>query len=65
VPKILPTGKDVNWKRMGEDGKRERISTEVLHPLQMKYYCKTFHLIDKGNEMERTYNMGGKSQKHN
>ena len=31
----------------------------------MKDYCKTLHLIDKGNGADAHYNMGGKSRKHN
>ena len=31
----------------------------------MKYYCKTFHLIDKGNGAKASYNLGGKSRMHN
>ena len=31
----------------------------------MKYYCESFHLIDKGNGAEAPYDMGGKSRKHN
>jgi hypothetical protein len=38
---------------------------EVSCPAQTKYYCQTFHLIDKGNGAERPYDMGGKSRTHN
>jgi hypothetical protein len=55
----------MNWKRRGNNGKRERVSTEVPCPAQMKCYCHAFHLIDKGNGMEKTYDMGGKSRMHN
>ncbi len=48
-PLVLPTGEGVSRKRKGDNGKRERESTEVSCSAQMKYYCKTFHLIDKGN----------------
>ncbi len=64
-PEILPAGDGVSRKRRGEDGKREWESTEVSCPAQTKYYCWTFHLIDKGNNAERPYDMGGKSWKHN
>ena len=47
------------------DGKRNRDKSEVPCPVQMKDYCKTFYLIDKGNEAEVYYNMGEKSRKHN
>ncbi|KAL3778015.1 hypothetical protein ACHAW5_000521 [Stephanodiscus triporus] len=58
-PEILRAGDGVSRKRRGEDGKRERESMEVSCPAQTKYYCQTFHLIDKGNGAERPYNMGG------
>ena len=58
-PVVLPAGEGVSRKRKGDDGKRERESTEVSCPAQMKYYCKTFHLIDKGNGAEAPYDMGG------
>jgi hypothetical protein len=64
-PEILRAGDGVSWKRRGEDGKRERESTEVSCPAQTKYYCQTFHLINKGNGAERPYDMGGKSRTHN
>jgi hypothetical protein len=65
APEILLTGKGVNQERRSKDWRRERILTEVLCPAQMKYYCKTFHLTDKGNGRERPYGVGGKSWKHN
>jgi hypothetical protein len=37
---------------------------EVLCLVLMKYYCKTSHLIRKGNGTERPYNMRGKSPMH-
>ena len=64
-PEILPAGDGVSRKRRGEDGKRERELTEVSCPAQMKYYCRTFHPIDKGNGFERPYDMGGESWTHN
>ena len=64
-PVILPAGEGVSRKRKGNDGRRERESTEVTCPAQMKYYCQTFHLIDKGNGAKAPYDMGGKSRKHN
>ena len=64
-PVVLPAGQGVNRKRKGDDGKRERESTEMACPAQMKYYCETFHLIDKGNGAEASYDLGGKSRTHN
>jgi hypothetical protein len=52
-------------KMRDEDGKRERHKTEVLCPAQTKDYCNTFHLIDKGNGAEASYDLGGKSRLHN
>ncbi len=31
----------------------------------MKDYCNTFHLIDKGNGVEASYDLGGTSRLHN
>jgi hypothetical protein len=64
-PVVLPAGYGVNRKQKGDNGKRERESTEVACPVQMKYYCKTFHLIDKGNGAKASYNLGGKNRTHN
>ena len=46
------------------DGGRERHSTAVPCPEQMKDYSKTFHQIDKGNGVEVKYDLGGQSKKH-
>jgi hypothetical protein len=62
---VLAVGDGVNWKRRGNDGRRERMLMEVPCPAQMKYYCQTFHLINKGNGAEKTYDMGGMSRMHN
>ena len=51
--------------KMRVDGKRDRDKSEVPCPVQMKDYCKTLHLIDKGNGAKAHYDMGGKSRKHN
>jgi hypothetical protein len=37
----------------------------IRSPAQTKTYCETFHLIDKGNGAEATYDMAGKSRSHN
>ncbi len=34
-------------------------------PVQTKEYCKTFHLIDKGNGREAKYDMAGATRSHN
>jgi hypothetical protein len=41
------------------------VSKPVPCPAQTKMYCETFHLIDKGNGAEATYDMAGKSRSHN
>ena len=51
-------------KKRDKDGKQERHKTDVPCPAQMKDYCNTFHLIDKGNGAEASYDLGGKSQLH-
>ena len=51
--------------KMRVNGKRDRDKSDVQCPQQMKDYCKTLHLIDKGNGADAHYNMGGKSRKHN
>ncbi len=62
---VLAVGDGMNRKRRGNNGKRERVSTEAPCPAHMKYYCQTFHLINKGSSTEKTYDMGGKSRTHN
>jgi hypothetical protein len=64
-PEILEAGMGVLRKRRDEDGKRERHRTEVRCPAQTRDYCATFHLIDKGNGAEASYDLGGKSRLHN
>ncbi len=62
---VWAAGDGMNWKRRDNNGKRERVSIEVPCPAQMKYYCQMFHLIDKRNGAEKTYDMEGKSRTHN
>ena len=57
-PVILKAGMGVLRKKRDEDGKRERHKTEVPCPAQTKDYCATFHLIDKGNGAEASYDLG-------
>jgi hypothetical protein len=64
-PEVLAAGDGMNRKRRDNNGMRERMWTEVPCPAQMKYYCQTFHLIDKGNGAEKMYDMGGKSRTRN
>ncbi len=64
-PEILEAGMGVLQKKRDSNGKRERTKTEVLCPEQMRDYCNTFHLIDKGNGAEENYDLGGKSHLHN
>jgi hypothetical protein len=47
-PVILKAGRGVLRKKRGDDGKRERMKTEVPCPAQTWDYCDTFHLINKG-----------------
>ena len=63
-PVILKAGMGVLRKKRDEDGKRERHKTEVPCPAQTKDYCNTFHLINKGNGAEASYDPGGKSRHH-
>jgi hypothetical protein len=53
-PEILPAGDGVSRRRRGNNGKRERESTEVSCRTQTIYYCQTFHLTDKGTAPNRT-----------
>jgi hypothetical protein len=64
-PEILEAGMGVLQKKRDSNGKRERMKTEVSCPAQMRDYCNTFHLIDKGNGAEANYDLGGKSRLHN
>jgi hypothetical protein len=64
-PEILKAGMGVLQKKKDSDGKRERTKTEVQCSAQTRDYCKTFHLIDKGNGAEANYDLGGKSRLHN
>ena len=52
-------------KKRDSNGKQERTKTEMSCPAQTRDYCKTFHLIDKGNGAEANYDLGGKSRLHN
>jgi hypothetical protein len=64
-PDILEAGMGVMRKQRDDNGKRERTRTDVPCPAQTRDYCKTFHLIDKGNGAEAYYDLGGKSRLHN
>ena len=52
-------------KRRGldTDGKRMKDLAPVDCPEQMMAYCKTFHLIDKGNGVELRYTMANGGSK--
>ena len=63
-PEVLEVGSGMRRKRK-VDGRREQNQTEVPCPAQNKVYSDTFHLIDKGNQNEAHYNMGGHSKGHN
>jgi hypothetical protein len=62
---ILEAGRGVLRKQRDSNGKRERMKTEVSCPAHTRDYCKTFHLINKGNGAEANYDLGGKSRLHN
>ncbi len=64
-PEILKVGMGVLQKKRDGEGKRKRTKSEVPCPAQIKDYCETFHLIDKGNGVEANHNLGGKSRLHN
>jgi hypothetical protein len=64
-PVILEAGMGVLRKKRDKDGKRERHKMEVPCLAQTKDYCATFHLIDKGNGAEASYDLGGRSRVHN
>ena len=59
IPDVLEVGSGM-LRKMRVDGKRDRDKSEVPCPVQMKDYCETFHLIDKGNGAEAHYGMGGR-----
>ena len=46
-------------RRIKVNKKRERDQTPVDCPLQQQFYPGSFHLIDKGNGAEATYDLGG------
>jgi hypothetical protein len=58
-PRILEAGMGVLQKKRDSNGKQERTMMEVPCPAQMRDYCNTFHLIDKGNGAEAYYDLGG------
>ena len=62
---ILEAGDGMMRKGKDANKKREMVSKPVPCPAQTKTYCETFHLIDKGNGAEATYDMAGKSRSHN
>ncbi len=64
LPEILDSEFGVKQKKRDENGRPERWQSNVACPVQMEY-CTAFHLIDKGNGAEVSYNMGGKSRTHN
>ncbi len=64
-PEILEVGLGVFWKKRDSNGKRGRHKKEVTCPSQMKDYCETFYLINKGNGTEASYDLGDKSHLHN
>ena len=55
-PKVVEGG--LQQKKCNAGG-RERKSTTVDCPEQMKDYSETFHQIDEGNGVEAKYNLGG------
>ena len=65
LPKILAKGAGVLRKKRGMDGKREQTRSEVPCLVKNKPYSETLHLIDKGNDKEAKYDLGGQSKAHN
>ena len=65
TPNIFLEEVGVLRKKKGPDGKRLPQRDEVPCPEQNREYSETFHLIDKGNGAEATYDLGGKSRTHN
>jgi len=59
-PDVLEVGLGMLCK-MRFEGERDRDKSELPCPVQMKDYCETFHLIDKGNGAEAHYDMGGRA----
>jgi hypothetical protein len=62
---VLEPNNGLKRKGKDENKKREMVQKNVPCPSQTKTYCKTFHLIDKGNGAEAKYDMSGKSRCHN
>ncbi len=62
---ILQSEFGVKQKKIDENRKRERSQSKVACPVQTKEYPTTFHVIDKGNGAEASFDMGGKSRTHN
>jgi hypothetical protein len=58
-PVMLKAGRGVLRKKRDSDEKQERTKTEVSCPAQTRDYCKTFHLIGKGNGAEANYDLRG------
>ncbi len=52
-------------KKRDSDGKWERTKLEVPFPAQTWDYCNTFHLINKGNEVDTNYDLRWESGLHN
>ena len=52
-------------RTQAEDGKRDRESSPVKCPAQNRTYSLTFHQIDKSNQKEAKYDLGGQSKTHN
>lgn len=51
-------------RRSPETNRRELTATSANCPEQIKDYCETFHLIDKGNGAEAKFDLGGESHHH-
>ena len=54
----------VKRRKRGANGMRELHRTSVDCPEQVKEYCETFHWIDKGNQVEANFDLGGESKLH-
>ena len=65
TPIIIPLGSGVLRKKKGEYGKMEMSRLPMPCPQQNRDYIETFHIIDKGNDIEAKYDLGGKIRTHN
>ena len=61
-PAIIGAG--VIRRKRDNNSRRELTRTDVDVPDQMREYSETFHWIDKGNQVEAKFDLGGESHSH-